>query len=152
MKNLPFIFAVLMLITSCGSLRKNEVVRHEVYRDSLTIRNEVIIDTLKIKKDSFGGAVELELLKQIGELTFRGDRTTTKIYYKDGQVGFNTESDSLIQLLLTRINSIEKSKSAQLEQQTTGAIKKTPVLDRIIVLVALIVLGVVLFFILKSRK
>lgn len=109
MKNY-FIIAVLMLFTSCGLLRSKEVVRTEVFRDSVTIRNEVFIDTFKIAQDTFGAQLPFEYLKQIGELTFRGDRTTTKIYYRDGNIGFTTESDSLIHLLLNKVSSLEKSK------------------------------------------
>lgn len=157
MKNFLFILAVLMMITSCGLLRKKEVIRNEVYRDSISIRNEVFVDTLRLPIDSFNGKVNLELLKKIGELTFRGDRTTTKLYYKDGDIGFTTMSDSIFKLILSRISEIEIKQSTSVDatsNTTAEKPKSTPVLNRIIALAVIILLIAIISYliILKFKK
>lgn len=155
MKNFFIIIAVLMLFNSCGLLRKKEVVRTEVFRDSVTIRNQVFIDTFKIAQDTFGYQLPFEYLKQIGELTFRGDRTTTKIFYRDGNIGFKTESDSLIHILLNKVSSLEKS-NYQNKIDYTKEIKEKPKIGffkgLIWVLSLYILLAIAIFLIIIKLK
>lgn len=106
MKTVIYI-ALFSVLTSCGLFKRTEVIRDHTVRDSVIVTNKVNIDTLTIKRDTFSGMVPLSVLQQLGEMTFRGDRTTTKIFYRDGQVGFNTSSDSLFQLLVNRMDTFE---------------------------------------------
>lgn len=97
----------LVLLGSCRVI-KQDTVHHESVKDSTIVRHEVIVDTFKVKQDVFSDSINLNLLKQLGQVTYRGDRTTTRIFYRDGNIGFHTESDSLFKLLLNRIESTEK--------------------------------------------
>lgn len=97
----------LVLLGSCRVI-KQDTVHHESVKDSTIVRHEVIVDTFKVKQDVFSDSINLNLLKQLGQVTYRGDRTTTSIFYRDGNIGFQTESDSLFKLLLNRIESMEK--------------------------------------------
>ena len=99
--------ALFSILTSCGLFKHTEVIRDHTVRDSIIVTQKVKIDTLTIKRDTFSGMVPFSVLQQLGELTFRGDRTTTKIIYRDGKVGFNTSSDSLTSILINRIDSLE---------------------------------------------
>ena len=105
---------LFLLIASCGLLRKNEVVHHEVIKDSTIYRSEIHFDTVVIKKDTFSGSVPLEILQKLNEISFRGERTTTKIIYRNGIISFKTNSDSLFTLIQKRI---EKFESYQLKNQ-----------------------------------
>lgn len=97
----------LVLLGSCRVI-KQDIVHHESVKDSTIVRHEVFVDTFKVKQDVFSDSINLNLLKQLGQVTYRGDRTTTRIFYRDGNIGFQTESDSLFKLLLNRIESTEK--------------------------------------------
>ncbi len=102
---LVIIISFILLLASCG-IRK-ETQQLQVIKDSTIIRNEVIVDTFRVKQDVFSDSINLDLLKQLGQATFRGDRTTTRIFYRNGNIGFQTHSDSLLNLILNRIESKE---------------------------------------------
>lgn len=156
MRSFIYILALAVLFASCGLFKRTEVIRNQTVRDSVIVTNKVNIDTLTIKRDTFSGMVPLSALKQLGELTFRGDRTTTKIIYRDGQIGFNTSSDSLTQLLLNRMDSIEHYRdSVRTESETKIKDNKTSNWYKWLFafFVVLLLLAVVVYLIiLKTRK
>ena len=107
MKSLILIIS-LVALSSCGLFKKTEVIKDRIVRDSVIVINTVHIDTLLVKRDTFSGFVPFSILQQLGEMTFRGDRTTTKIIYRDGNIGFETDSDSLLQLAINKVSTLEK--------------------------------------------
>ncbi len=111
------LFMAVLITASCGLLPKKEVIRTEVVRDSIVYRNIVHLDTLLIKRDTFTNEFQIEALKQLGQLTFRGDRTTTKLIYRDGIYRVSTQSDSILKLIENRFTSLEKYKSTQATKQ-----------------------------------
>jgi len=150
------LFAILIVLSlgSCGVLKKRTNTSERIVRDSVIVTNTVHIDTLLIKRDTFSGNVPFDILKQLGEVTFRGDRTTTKIFYRDGNIGFRTDSDSLMQLLLQRMNSIESYKSVSSSNETHVEVKKKQnwgVFIAILILILLILLAAYLL-ILKIKR
>lgn len=100
-----FFITLLLVSTSCGLLKKQSQLTNEITHETRIITKEIVVDTLLVKKDVFSDWINLELLKKIGQVTYRGDRTTTRIYYRNGNIGFQTESDSLFKLLLNRFES-----------------------------------------------
>lgn len=141
---LKYVFISILFLSACRN--RSEVI-HTFQKDSTIVRNEVIVDTLLIKKDSFSGDLPLALLQQLGEYTLRGDRTTTKIYYRDGRVGAITQSDSIMTLLLHKIQTLEQhSSSAAIKPVATEPKQDSQFLKsmRWLTLLALII-GLIIF-------
>lgn len=154
MKSLILIIS-LVALSSCGLFKKTEVIKDRIVRDSVIVINTVHIDTLLVKRDTFSGFVPFSILQQLGEMTFRGDRTTTKIIYRDGNIGFETDSDSLLQLAINKVSTLEKYMSDKSNETTTTEIIKKPFnwggLIAVLALILLIVIAVLLI-ILKLKR
>lgn len=118
-----FCFAALV---SCHTTKHttSEIVRH----DSTVVTHQVHIDTFRVPVDHFTDSISLSALEQIGSATFRGDRTTTRVIYRDGQVIVDTKGDSLYALIMNRLDtmyqsSVLRERSAQVtekEKSSTG--------------------------------
>lgn len=144
-----FLFLAVFITASCGLSRKSEIVRHEVIKDSVSYRSVIHFDTVVIKKDTFSGSVPLEILQRLNEITFRGERTTTKIIYKNGVVSFKTDSDSLFNLIQKRFEKIENTHFSD-NVQTKIIYKKQKSYRWEITIVSLLGISIIIYLIIKK--
>lgn len=147
-----YLFSAVLLTASCGLLRSKEVIRTEVVRDSIVYRNETHIDTLLIKRDTFTNEFQIEALKQLGQLTFRGDRTTTKIIYRDGIYKVVTDSDSILKLIENKFSSIEKYKNKTVDKQVLVKARKPPSWIYFALILAVLITAYLIILKLKNNE
>jgi len=149
-----FLYIALMgctlLATGCHTPRVTSS-DHVSVRDSVVVTNTTHVDTFKLAVDDFSGWLPLESLKSLGEATYRGDRTTTKIFYRDGQIGFNTISDSIQNLVLSRLEKLEKY-HGKVQTRTVTKIVTPPPNRWIMILGLLAGLGFVIYHGFKAYK